>query len=103
MTGVEDEPSEELDVEVELELEVVLEAVLLDAVAVLDVVDVVPGMVCALTKPSRPTPATALKATPTVNRFSRRIAASRACILPSVFVSMCCSLPAASKSPLGAS
>ncbi|HEV2030218.1 MAG TPA: hypothetical protein VGS16_17080 [Candidatus Dormibacteraeota bacterium] len=77
MTGVEDEPSDELDVELEVELEAVLEEV-----AVLVAVDVVPGMVCALTTPSRPTPATALKATPTVSLFSRRIAASRACILP---------------------
>ena len=79
MTGVDDEPSDELDVEVELELEVALEAVLLEAVAVVvDEVGVVPGMVWALTTPNKPTPAIALKATPVVSRFSKRIAASRA-------------------------
>jgi hypothetical protein len=88
---VEDEPSDEL-----LEVEVVLEEV-----AVLDAVDVVPGMVCALTSPSRPTPATALNATPTVSLFSKRIAASRACIRPWVLVSMRGSLPPATESFLG--
>jgi hypothetical protein len=78
VTGVEDEPSDELDVEVELELEVALEAVLLEAVDLVDVVDVVAGMVWALTTPNKPTPATALKATPAVSLFSKRIAASRA-------------------------
>jgi hypothetical protein len=94
LTGVEDEPSDELDEE--------LEVVLDEVVAVLDAVDVVPGRVCALRTPSKPTPATALKATPTVSLLSKRIAASRACILPWVFGSMCCSLPAASESFLGA-
>jgi hypothetical protein len=55
--------------------------VLEDVVDVLEAVDMVPGMVCALTSPSRPTPATALKATPTVSLLSKLIAASRACIL----------------------
>jgi hypothetical protein len=74
--------------------------VLEDVVDVLDAVDVVPGMVCALTSPSRPTPATALKATPTVSLLSKRIAASRACILPFVLVSMCRSLRPTSESYL---
>ena len=82
VTGVEDEPSDELEagaaLEFEAVLEVALEAALLEAVAVLAVVDVLPGIVCALTAPSKPTPATALKATPTVSRFNRLIAASRA-------------------------
>lgn len=69
------------------ELEDVLEDVV--ALAVVDaVLDEVPGMVYALTVPSRPTPATALKATPAVSRLSRRIAASRACILRCVVGSM---------------
>jgi hypothetical protein len=38
----------------------------------------VPGMVCALIAPSKPTPTTALTAAPAVSRLSRRIAASRA-------------------------
>ena len=101
LTGVEDEPSDELDEELEVVLDEVV-AVLDAVVAVLDAVDVVPGRVCALTTPSKPTPATALKATPTVSLLSKRIAASRACILPWVFGSMCCSLPAASESFLGA-
>jgi hypothetical protein len=91
---VEDEPSDELlDVEVE---------VVLEEVVVLDAVDVVPGMVCALTSPSRPTPATALNATPAVSLFSQRIAASRAWIRPWVLVSIGGSLPPASESFLGA-
>ena len=41
-------------------------------------VELVPGMVAALTAPKIPTPATAAKAAPKVRRLSSRIAASRA-------------------------
>jgi hypothetical protein len=76
--------------------------VVLEDVVLLDPVDAVPAIVCALTRPSSPTPATAPNATPTVSLFSKRIAASRACILARVLVSMGCSLSAASESFLGA-
>lgn len=74
-TGVVGEPSDGLDAEVEVVLE---EVAVLAVLAVLLDVDVVPGTVWALTAPSKPTPATALNATPTVILLSRRIAASRA-------------------------
>ena len=79
-TGVDDDGTvdeAELD---EDELELVA-----DVVAV---VEVVPGIVYALTAVSMPTPATAANAIPVVSWLSRRIAASRArtldCVLPSM-------------------
>jgi hypothetical protein len=47
--------------------------------------DTTPGMVLALTTPSRPTPATAPKATPAVRRLRVRNAASRALTLEAWF------------------
>ena len=70
----EDEEVEDVDVLAEVEvLEVDDVAVSLDAE-----VELVPGMVAALTAPKIPTPATAAKAAPKVRRLSSRIAASRA-------------------------
>jgi hypothetical protein len=46
--------------------------------------ETMPGIVYALTTPSRPTPATAPNATPAVTRLSNRAAASRAWILASL-------------------
>jgi len=68
-----------LEVLVELD-ELVDEMVLVDVEPELLAVDVelVPGMVAALTAPSNPTPASAVSAAPTVMRFSRRRDASRA-------------------------
>jgi hypothetical protein len=65
--GTVDEAAAELDKD---ELELVAD--------VLAVVEVVPGIVYALTAVSIPTPATAANAIPVVSRLSRRIAASRA-------------------------
>ena len=58
----------------------------LDAVVPFDDVEeeVVPGIVSALTALNTPTPAKAASAAPTVNRSSRRRAASRACTRRSV-------------------
>jgi hypothetical protein len=52
------------------------------------VVDETPGIVLALTAPSRPTPAIAPKTRPAVSRLSIRVAASRARILVAVVVSI---------------
>ena len=79
-TGVEDDGTvDEAEVD-EDEL-----ALVADVVAV---VDVVPGIVYALTAVSMPTPATAANAIPVVSRLSRRIAASRARTLDCVLASM---------------
>jgi hypothetical protein len=49
----------------------------------------VPGMVCALTTASPPTPASAPTATPAVRRFSLRRAASRAFALAWIGIWLC--------------
>jgi hypothetical protein len=62
--------------------EVLIDDEELDEVVAVEVLAValveVPGIVCALTAPSTPTPTSALTAAPVVSRLSRRMAASRA-------------------------
>jgi hypothetical protein len=75
---LDDDDCRPLEAELELvELVEVLAEVVCDDVET-------PGIVCAPTAPSKPTPTTAKKATPVVTLFSIRIAASRAWILVAV-------------------
>jgi hypothetical protein len=59
-----------------------------EAVVLVLVADDVPGIVCSLIRPVRPTPATAANAMPAVRRLSSRTAASRLRILESGLGSM---------------
>ena len=79
MTGVVDDCSPDDEVLVEDDELVEVDEEDEDVVEVLAVaVLVVPGIVWALTAPSRATPTSALTAAPVVSRLRRRMAASRA-------------------------